>query len=242
MSKVVDINKQRKKRRRKKQGLGVALLSLFVVFLVFFFFLKVLTIDEVMVTGTSHYTEEEIKEMTGIKEGVNLLQVYMGQRKTYSKYLYLKHLNIAYHDFSKVTISVEEKTIAGYIPFMESYICIDKEGFVLDYISEPTKGYPVIEGVTVDAFVLGEKIQLSETLLQSFLMLYRSKEQYGLKIDKIIFEDNKLSKITLYIGRLKINFGGIEGFNEKLIKLKDYLPKVDMDVDSTLDLETGTIK
>ena len=241
MSNVVHINRQRRKRRKKNHGFRYILLSLFVLVILLFLVTKGLKIDTIIVSGNSHYTKEEILKIVGIEEEGSLLSIYLATKKEFSGYPYIENINIIYSDLNKVTIAVEEKKIAGYIPFMDKYICVDKGGYVLDYVSNPDEGFPIIEGIVVQEFVIGEKAELSEKVLQGFLMFYRSKEQYNLSIDKIVFEENKLNNIYLFIDKLKVNFGGLDDFNEKLKRLKNIISEIDTQKNGTLDLKTMTL-
>ena len=99
-----------------------------VAVIVFFSYYKV---DTVEVRGTSHYTDEEVKNM--------VLRGPMASNSVLAPLLYstTNTEDIAYVDAFKVTqlnrnticISVKEKKTVGCIRYLDSYIYFDRNGF-----------------------------------------------------------------------------------------------------------------
>jgi cell division septal protein FtsQ len=236
MSNVRPLREKQKSGLRKKLILVIFLLAILLVFMT-----KTLKIEAVVIVGATHYSAEEIKSALGIKEDSNILNLYFNANINYENYPYLENIEIDYGDYKVVTVYVEEKKIMGYLPYMSKYLCIDNDGNIIDYTDELDEDIAIIEGIDIHAFSMGEKIDVSETIINSCLMFYQAEQQYSLEIDRIILTNNDLSDIIIYINDIKILFGGMDDFNSKFQYLSNSLPNIVSSGSGTFDLENKVL-
>lgn len=185
-------------------------------------------IKTVYVEGNVHYSEQEIKDI--VMEGA------LGNN---SLYLSLKYRNkgvegIPFVDVMDVSvlspdtikIRVYEKTLTGYIKYLDTYMYFDKDGYVVESSSVLTKGVPQITGMEFDRIVVGEQLPVEdEKIFDSILNVTKLLEKYELGAEKIYF--NKSGEITIYFGEVKVALGSdTTTLEDKLMLLPSFLPSL----------------
>ena len=131
-----------------------------VAVIVFFSYYKV---DTVEVRGTSHYTDEEVKNM--------VLRGPMASNSVLAPLLYstTNTEDIAYVDAFKVTqlnrnticISVKEKKTVGCIRYLDSYIYFDRNGIFVEGSQNRDETVPYFDGIQVNSIVMDEKLDIN---------------------------------------------------------------------------------
>ena len=146
------------------------------------------------------------------------------------------HTNIV--DGDTVKITVYEKTMAGYVEYMDRYFYFDNDGTVVESSDIRTLGIPQIKGLEFDHIVLLEKLPVEDdTIFNHILDISQLLDKYGISAEQIYFDRDY--QITLYFGQAKIKLGGTEYIDEKIMKLKMILPSIE-DKKGTLRMENYT--
>ena len=194
------------------------------------------TVNTVYVEGNVHYTEDEIKEI-----------VMSGALGSNSLYLSLKYKNrgienIPFVDVMDVSIlspdtikiRVYEKTLTGYIKYLDTYMYFDKDGYVVESSTILTKGVPQITGLEFSHIVVGEKLPVEDDrVFENILNVTKLLEKYELAAEKIYF--NRSGDITLFFGNVKVALGNDNRtLEDKLMLLPSFL--------STLEGKSGTLQ
>jgi len=224
--------------RRKREGVVIMgiLLLLATLVAVGYYVISSYEIQTVYVEGNVHYSEEEVKEI-----------VMEGPLGSNSLYLSLKYRNkgvegIPFVDVMDVSIlspdtikiRVYEKTLTGYINYLDTYMYFDKDGYVVESSTTPTKGVPQITGLEFAHIVVGEKLPVEdERIFENILNVTKLLEKYELDAEKIYF--NGSGEITLFFGAVKVALGN-DNFTleDKLMLLSSFLP--------TLEGKSGTLQ
>lgn len=236
MSKVTRID-------RRKNNVGKYLLIVvFILAITLVIITRMMRIDTVEISGNQHYSDAEICDILNIEDKSNVLSIYFNTYVDLETYPYIENIDIKYQGFNKIKVKVIEKNIIGYIPILEKYLSIDKDGYVVDYTEVVDPNIPIIQGIEVLEFIIGEKINVSEDIINAFLMFYQSQEKYNLKIKHLLFVDNNLDDIRLNIDDVEVLFGNMENFNYKMQHLKDTLPMIQKETNRTYDLENQTLR
>lgn len=209
--------------RRKREGVVIMgiLLLLATLVAVGYYVISSYEIKTVYVEGNVHYSEEEIKGF-----------VMEGPLGSNSLYLSLKYRNkgvegIPFVDVMDVSIltpdsikiRVYEKTLIGYIKYLDTYMYFDKDGYVVESSSILTKGVPQITGLEFAHIVVGEQLPVDdERIFQSILDVTKLLEKYEFDAEKIYF--NRSGQITLFFGQVKVALGSDKStLEDKLIQL-----------------------
>lgn len=187
------------------------------------------TIKTVYVQGNVHYTEEEIKAL--VMDGTfgdNSLYLSLKYRDRGIKGIpFIDVLDVDILSPDTIKIMVYEKTLTGYVKYLDSYLYFDKDGEVVESSGVRTLGVPQIIGLEFDYVVVGEKIPVKNPeIFDSILTVTMLLKKYGLTADKIYFSQS--GSITIYFGDVKVSLGDEPAtLEDKLVLLPEILTKLE---------------
>ena len=187
-----------------------------------------LTIDEVYIQGNDWYTDEEaealvfptplsrrtvyawIADKTGKKENIPFIEDY----------------EVLIDSPHSAEVIVYEKSIVGYVYYMSSYMFFDKDGIVVESSNTGLDGIPLITGLDFGSIVLYRQLPVKdERVFGDILNLTQLLSTHQIPIDRINY--SSLREATLYRGDLEVKLGSNEDMSEKIMELKDMLPKLE---------------
>ena len=192
-----------------------------VAVIVFFSYYKV---DTVEVRGTSHYTDEEVKNM--------VLRGPMASNSVLAPLLYstTNTEDIAYVDAFKVTqlnrnticISVKEKKTVGCIRYLDSYIYFDRNGIFVEGSQNRDETVPYFDGIQVNSIVMDEKLDIKgDTVLNTAVALSTIFQKNDMIPDHIQFDSSY--SISLIYGDITVQLGKDADLEEKMNKAAEEL-------------------
>lgn len=170
-------------RKRAKKRLAVFFfivgLALIVMLLLY---APVFNISAIEVLGSTRYPDKKIIGMSGIKIGENgfrklrlepesilKLRLTDSERKI-SQLPYVKSctVNLVFPD--KVSVKVTERQPAAYIRYLDNYLTVDGEGYVLEAAAqrpsgEGPSGLVEIRGIEFSKYTLGGRLEASDVEL-----------------------------------------------------------------------------
>ncbi len=228
--------RMKKNNRRRIRLLGM----LFVVALALggiYYFLLTHTIKTVYVEGNVHYTKEEIQDM--VMEGP------LGDNSFYLSLLYadkqitdipfIASMSVEVLSPDTVKIKVFEKTLAGYVAYLDRYLYFDNDGTVVEISGIKTEGVPQITGLSFEHAVLNKPLPVEDAeVFGKILTITKTLTKYSLSADRIYFNANK--EVTLYFEGVKVVFGSDSLLDEKIMQLQSLLPKLE-GMSGTLNLQ-----
>lgn len=230
-----------KEMSQRRKWIYMAVCSgILLLFAVFFFTFR---ITEVKVTGTVYYTEEEIKNhvIDGILEQNSLL--------LYLKYRYIgiedipfvEKITVTREGNNKVLIRVYEKSLIASVKYMGQYVYFDKDGIVLETLSEPVEGVPCIEGITFSGFVLQEKLQVEdEGIFKKILDLSHILERYKIQVEEIRF--SKDNEVVLRSGNVRVFLGNRAFYDEQIVALSEIFPSaLEQNMSGDIDMQNYAV-
>lgn len=189
-----------------------------------YYFISTRMVKTVYVEGNVHYTEQEIKDI--------VMQGPMGNNSLYLSLKYRKNgaENIPFIDGMEVTvlepdtikIIVYEKSLAGYIEFMDSFMYFDKDGYMIETSNVRTIGVPQVSGLKFEHVALGEKIPVADAgVFETVMIITNLLDKYDVGADRIYFQPDL--DIVLYMGDLRILLGKAVDLEEKIMMLPSVL-------------------
>ena len=195
-----------------------------VAVIVFFSYYKVATVE---VRGTSHYTDEEVKNM--------VLRGPMASNSVLAPLLYstTNTEDIAYVDAFKVTqlnrnticISVKEKKTVGCIRYLDSYIYFDRNGIFVEGSQNRDETVPYFDGIQVNSIVMDEKLDIKgDTVLNTAVALSTIFQKNDMIPDHIQFDSSY--SISLIYGDITVQLGKDADLEEKMNRVIAILPKI----------------
>ncbi|MGN0152092.1 MAG: cell division protein FtsQ/DivIB [Wujia sp.] len=119
---------------------------------------------------------------------------------------FVAKMEIEFISKNEVSVTVYEKSIAGCVEYMDSYVYFDKDGIILDAASEMIEGIPCIKGLVFDQWEMGQRLPIDDkSRFQSILSITQLIDKYGLEIDGIKFTAE--NEIVLFHKGITIELG-----------------------------------
>lgn len=235
MSNVISMDKVRKRRNKPGKYIIIAICLLFVLMI---FAYQLFNANTITVVGNKIYSEEIIKNLVGIHEKTNLFVYKLASKEIrLGEYPYIENIDIKYRSFNYVELIVSEKTIISYIPYMGKYLCLDKDGIVIDYTGDLQLDIPIVHGLSFNHFIIGDKLFGDDPeIFGAILEIAHKMNKFDLKIDYIDFNYNDPEQIVLKIDKISIVIGDINNINRKFELLQGLLHKLPEGSEGIIDL------
>lgn len=235
------------KQKIKLRTIGKIFLIFFGVLLLvclggYVYILKYYKLDHIQVTGSVHYTEQEIIDI--VTEQVhtdNTVSFYLDNHfHPIENVTFIDKFEIEVLDRNTVTITVYEKSMAGCVMYMDQYVYFDDDGNVLETSAVKLDDVPCIDGLRFDSIVVGERLPVdNEEMFQEILTMTQLIEKNQLIIDEIRF--NTDHEIILYKDNIKIELGAGDNLEDKLMNLDGILGQI-QGKKGTLDMKDYNAK
>lgn len=225
-------------KKRPKMGF-VMWLSIFIVMLVavLYFIIGQSIIRQIVVTGSRHYTREEIRTMVGITEDTTVLDVFMHRNMSYDHLPYINKVEITYLSFNSIQIDVTEKEVISYIPYQGRYLALDNDGYVVGYENQKEMNLPSVTGLYFESASLGQQLDVTEAVLAAMLNLYHLGNKYDVQASEIDFIQGDVQMIHLYVKDVRIILGeGVE-LDRKMRDAGEVIRQLKQEVKGSLDLQ-----
>lgn len=140
------------------------LLCLLFAVLTSLLFTPAFNIKTVAVTGNNALTAQQIVKNSGIVTGRNILRTNTRSAvKNLKKIPLINDVHVKLKFPATVEIAVEECVKTAYVKHLDKYICIDKNGKILEILNgEENENLIVVTGVVPTKFEVGAKITLKD--------------------------------------------------------------------------------
>lgn len=232
---------KRKKHKKNKVFKTVVLVNLFLIGLIVAIGLltPAFYIHEITVTGTGHLTPGKVIDAAELEVGRNIFTFRTSTvKQNIATLSFVKEAKVLRQFPDKVSIIVTEcEPIAQVVCGESLYIVVDDGGKILDTTSESAKyGIPIIEGLSVEQFEVGQIIETSEP----------EKFDQLIALSKELSENNiidQIAKIALEKGDILLTFqrgivcdiGSGDNSSYKIRFLKEVIGQIPAD-------KTGTVE
>lgn len=211
-----------------------------------YYFLLTYTVKTVYVEGNVHYTKEEIQDMVmeGPLGGNSVYLSLLYADKQIKDIPFIASMSVEVLSPDTVRIKVLEKTLAGYVAYLDRYLYFDNDGTVVEISDIKTEGVPQITGLSFDHAVLNKPLPVEDReVFGRILTITKTLTKHSLSADRIYFNSKK--EVTLYFGEVKVLFGTDSLLDEKIMLLQSVLPELE-GKSGTLDIQnydenTGSI-
>lgn len=226
-------SKKRKKAQKKKINKKVigffSIIILIAIIVVLALTAPIFNITDITVNGNNQVSTNMIINLSGLRKGENIFKFNSTVEQKIKENTYIESVNIKRKLPGTVIISVKERTVKYQINLINSYVYIDKNGYILENSSEK-KDVPVIVGLSIkEDEMLNEKRLKTEDLekLNDIIKIIDSAKT--INIDNLITEINTENKenYVLYLeskGK-KINLGDTSNLTNKMLYVKKILEK-----------------
>ena len=185
------------------------------------------SITSVTVTGNSHYTDDEIKDMvfTGPYSYNSIVLSLMYRDKSIEDIPFIEKMDVDIVSSNSVRINVYEKAVAGYVEYLGHYMYFDKDGIVVESSNRIMEGIPFVTGLSFDHVILHKPLPVKKTsVFLTILNVTQLLGKYEIETDRIAFDSD--SNITLYFGDARVSLGTDDFIDEKINEMHLLLPKL----------------
>lgn len=222
-----------KKGTRLKKWILAAVLVLLSVLL-----LWSVRIKEITITGSTRHTNEQMVNLLfpDTLDRNTLYCLYKEKFQPHKEITFVADYDIIFRSPFKVEVMVYEKSIVGYVSYLNSYMYFDKDGIIVESTSHKLEGIPQIDGLKFGQIVLGEPLPIGDmNIFTEILNLTQVLSLYDMGVDKIHYSPK--GEATLILGDVKVFLGSSDDMNGKISELHDMLPQLE-GLKGTLYLDT----
>lgn len=209
----------------KKEGKNnFVLLCLLFAVLTSLLFTPAFNIKSVVVTGNNALTAQQLVKSSGIVTGRNILRTNTRAAvKNLKKMPLINDVHIMLKFPATVEIAVEECVKTAYVKHLDKYICIDKNGKILEILNgAENENLIVVTGVVPTKFEVGAKITLKDSekfdILTSLLSEISAAADLPNAVKSVDLSDKNRIKMTMD-NEIVVNMGKNDALQYKMAYL-----------------------
>lgn len=191
-------------------------------------------IDEINVQSGVNVNKEEILSKIEHVKGVNTLKINSRKlEKSIEEIPYIKEANIERVLPNELKVTYEERKPYAIIKYLESYVIMDKFGFVLDVKKEnDMQDLTIIYGVDAKQYVPGTILDGVARLKYenvAYLLETVSHVDFEYGVSEINYQDTENLIISIRDADIEVEYGEIdrEKLSEKVIYLDEMIKSVE---------------
>lgn len=225
----------KKKGIDQKVILGIALV---LVLLIGLLLSPIFAAKNIVANGANHYTTSQLCEKIGFSKGDNI--IFFGKGKA-ARILkedpYIAEAKVSCRFPDTMVITVKERKVRGYVPYMGAYLYIDEVGRVLDVQEACHEALPLVKGLSFGSFTKGEIIPVENAeALDVMLQFSQLMEKYEL-LDLVVEIDvSDPDNVYAYVNQVQIILGDMENGDTKIRYMAEAMKKIPEEDRGTLDL------
>ena len=200
-------------------------------------------VNEIEISGVSHYSEAEILTAAGVKQGDNLYLInkYDVADDIFAELPFVQSVQINRRLPDTLTIAVQECIPVGAVKQDGGTWLISSRGKILASVeAEEAMIYPVIDGVTLLSPAVGTTIALGEEKKETelkMLELFLEMEEKNMLPQLRGVHMGDESVITMdYADRFTVKFAWDADFDYKLQNLQVVISKLEVNETGVIDL------
>ncbi|MCI1931092.1 MAG: FtsQ-type POTRA domain-containing protein [Clostridia bacterium] len=227
-------NRIERNKKQKKIHVILIVLAATVVFLLS----PVFNIKKMNITEMQKYSYDEICEMTGLSNGKNIFLINRFKvLNTLKNDPYVEKAKLTYKLPDTVNLTITERKVRGYVPYMGSYLYIDENGRVLEVNSKKNNKLPVVDGLKFKGFVLGEKIDAdNKDAFDIMVTIAQLITKYNLLDMTVDIDVSDTANIKAQVKNVEVNLGDFTNIDQKIRVMAQVIGKLKDNDRGTLDL------
>lgn len=118
-----------------------------------FLFSPFFAVKNIRVENSERFATSDLCERIGLNQGDNAILFNRSKAEDILRQdPYIKDARLVWEFPDTMVISLTERKVRAYVPYMGSYLYIDEEGRVLDVQNVYTEGLPLVKGLGILRF------------------------------------------------------------------------------------------
>jgi len=229
----MDYEAKRDKNKQIKFRIAIAVSAMALAAILFlvspYFF-----VQEVIITGYSRVPRQEINNRLGISASTNLLFFNTNAaRHRLMENLFIGHVTFERTLPNRLHVQVHERRLTAYFEHSPgSFLFLDDMGRVLDVRTYFTEPLPMLGGLRLNHFQLGEILDVPDTASFGAVVQYAQLLYFHGLIDRVTHLNvSDPQNIRIMVNHLEFNVGNVHGADEKvrtIVEILNNLPNADM--------------
>lgn len=216
-NKVIRIKKQKK--RKKKSIYSLIFLLLMTISCILLLTAPGFAIQKVSIEGNERFTDQEIEEILGIKNQKNMFYFLLRNKFYNDDELnpYIEDLKVEIKFPNAIDVVVKEREVVGYVPYLGTYLCIDKFGRVIDTSIFLHEDVPIIMGLDFKGFTMNEILNVeNESTFTEMVNIVAYLVKYEALGNIIKLDMTNLEHVVMYTRNIEIRMGRTEDIHQKV--------------------------
>lgn len=223
------------KTEKKKKSKYIVLAVIGALMLIFAF-LATRKIENVIYEGNERLTDEELSSRI-FGESLDYNPIIFWIKNLMGKKIeipFVEEYDVEMKSITSIKITVYEKSITGYISYMNTCMYFDKDGIVVENSMSKYEDVPEITGIKFENIILHEKIPVkNEKIFSLILDVTQMVDKYDVAVKKINISEDLSA--TLYINSFRVALGNDGDYGKKIAELSSILPNME-DIPGELDM------
>lgn len=223
------------KTEKKKKSKYIVLAVIGALMLIFAF-LATRKIENVIYEGNERLTDEELSSRI-FGESLDYNPIIFWIKNLMGKKIeipFVEEYDVEMKSITSIKITVYEKSITGYISYMNTCMYFDKDGIVVENSMSEYEDVPEITGIKFENIILHEKIPVkNEKIFSLILDVTQMVDKYDVAVKKINISEDLSA--TLYINSFRVALGNDGDYGKKIAELSSILPNME-DIPGELDM------
>lgn len=223
------------KTEKKKKSKYIVLAVIGALMLIFAF-LATRKIENVIYEGNERLTDEELSSRI-FGESLDYNPIVFWIKNLMGKKIeipFVEEYDVEMKSITSIKITVYEKSITGYISYMNTCMYFDKDGIVVENSMSEYEDVPEITGIKFENIILHEKIPVkNEKIFSLILDVTQMVDKYDVAVKKINISEDLSA--TLYINSFRVALGNDGDYGKKIAELSSILPNME-DIPGELDM------
>ena len=191
-------------------------------------------IDEIHISGNELVSTDDIMDMLGIDGTTSLVffNIYTAGRNILQNF-YISDIAFRRELPNTLHVYITERRPIAYVEHLPGvFLLLDDDGFVIEVKDQMTERLPLLTGLGVARFQLGQRIQIpTATAFNAIVHYALLLDHHGL-IERIAYVNvSDTNNIRIVVGYMEFNVGGVMGADEKvrtILGMLDALPNADI--------------
>ena len=128
------------------------------------YYVSTFKLEKVQVGGCVLSSEDKVRQTVEEEAPLgNILLLWLKNKLSPIQDIpFVAKLDIEFVDKNTLAVTVYEKSVAGCIEYMDSYVYFDRDGIVLETTPEQKEGVPTIDGLDINVWKLNEALPVQD--------------------------------------------------------------------------------
>ncbi|MBO4591105.1 MAG: hypothetical protein J5684_00905 [Eubacterium sp.] len=191
-------------------------------------YLSTFSVADIEVNGCVMSSEDEVKKAVMDNAYINntLVMYLQNKIKPVKDVAFVAKMDVEYVSKNKISVDVYEKSVAGCIEYMESFVYFDKDGIVLETAKVRYDKIPNIKGLTVKSWEIGKELPVeNKKRFNTILNITQLVDKYDLDIRGIEFTVD--GEVVLRHDNIEIELGEGKNLPIQLMNLGSILKELE---------------